>query len=61
MHGVFDFTRHLWLTGRGVPEWWPDFCAAYDLAAPAALAAILLFGKRGSDLPGGKPAKDASP
>jgi hypothetical protein len=51
MHGVFDFTRHLWLAGRGVPEWWPVFCGTYDLAAPAVLAVILLFGKHGSDSP----------
>ncbi len=57
LHGLFDFTRHLWLAGRGVPEWWPYFCGAYDLAAPAALAAILLFGS-GSATAG--PAKGAS-
>lgn len=60
-HGVFDFTRHLWLAGRGVPEWWPAFCGAYDLAAPAVLAAILLFGKHGSDSPESGPAKSANP
>jgi len=51
LHGIFDFTRHLWLAGRGVPEWWPAFCGAFDLAAPAVLAAILLFGKHPSASP----------
>jgi len=60
LHGVFDFTRHLWLAGRGVPEWWPAFCGAYDLAAPAVLAAILLFGKHASDSPEAEPAQGAS-
>ena len=48
LHGIFDFTRHLLVAGRGVPEWWPGFCLAFDLAAAAALGAILLLEKRGS-------------
>ena len=47
LHGIFDFTRHLLVAGRGVPEWWPGFCLAFDLAAAAALGAILLLEKRG--------------
>jgi hypothetical protein len=42
MHGVFDFSRELVLSGRGVPDWWPSFCAAYDLTAALVLAAIIL-------------------
>jgi hypothetical protein len=42
LHGLFDFTRHLLLAGRGVPEWWPGFCLAFDLAAAVVLGAILL-------------------
>ncbi len=61
LHGAFDFTRHLWLAGRGVPEWWPAFCGTFDLAAPAVLAAILLFGKHASDSPEAEPAKNATP
>lgn len=45
-HGLFDFTRHWFMVGRGVPEWWPAFCGAFDLAAGAVLAAILLIEKR---------------
>lgn len=61
MHGVFDLTRHLLIVGRGVPEYWPAFCMAFDLAAPAVLAAILLFEKRDSDSPETEPANGASP
>lgn len=60
IHGTFDFTRHLLIAGRGVPEWWPAFCGAYDLAAPAVLAAILLFRKHASDSPEAEPAESAS-
>ena len=52
LHGVFDATRHLFLAGRGVPEWWPGFCLAFDLAAAAALGAILLLERRRSAPPG---------
>jgi len=48
MHGLFDFTRHWFLAGHGVPEWWPGFCLAFDLLAAMGLAAILLLGKRES-------------
>ena len=46
MHGVFDFTRSQLLEGRGVPEWWPAFCLAYDLTAALGLAALLLIEKQ---------------
>lgn len=42
-HGVFDLLRAGFLTGSGVPGWWPAFCLAYDVAAAAGLSAILLF------------------
>ena len=47
-HGLFDFTRQFVLAGRGVPAWWPAFCAGFDVAAAAVLAAILL--RRGNAL-----------
>jgi hypothetical protein len=32
-HGIMDsFHVHL-VTNSGVPEWWPGFCMAYDVAA----------------------------
>src|SRR5436309_1957177 len=42
LHGVFDFSRHAFLPGRGAPEWWPAFCGAYDVVAAMGLAMILL-------------------
>jgi hypothetical protein len=41
LHGLFDFVRGGFLEGSGVPQWWPAFCGAYDVAAAAILAAIL--------------------
>ena len=48
LHGAFDFVRDPLLAGEGVPAWWPGFCLGYDLAAALALAALLVFGKRGT-------------
>ena len=47
-HGLFDFTRHWFLAGSGVPEWWPAFCGSFDVMAGVGLAVILLLEKRGS-------------
>jgi len=46
LHGVFDFSRHAFLPGRGAPEWWPAFCGAYDLVAAMCLATLLLVERR---------------
>lgn len=46
LHGAFDFHRHSLLTGRGVPEWWPAFCGAYDVMAALGLATLLLLERR---------------
>lgn len=41
-HGVFDIVVHPHcIANPGVPEWWPDFCSSYDLAAALYLAALL--------------------
>lgn len=48
VHGLFDLTRHWFLAGHGVPQWWPAFCLAFDLLAAAGLAGILLLERRGS-------------
>lgn len=45
-HGLFDFARHSFLEGRGVPQWWPGFCLAYDLTAAAGLATLLVVRRR---------------
>ena len=40
-HGVFDFTRHLFIHNSGVPVWWPGFCGSIDLALGAWVAICL--------------------
>jgi hypothetical protein len=32
-HGLMDMVHHLMIDNRGVPGWWPSFCAAFDLTA----------------------------
>ena len=39
-HGVFDFFHAQVVNNPGVPDWWPGFCLAYDVATAAFLAAI---------------------
>ena len=36
-HGVMDFFHAGLVDNPGVPEYWPGFCLAYDVAAAAAL------------------------
>lgn len=40
-HGVFDFFHHLIIENPGVPEWWPGFCLAADVAIAAYLAVLI--------------------
>lgn len=40
-HGIFDFFHHGLIANPGVPSWWPEFCASYDIAAAACLALLL--------------------
>ena len=42
LHGVFDFFHHAVIANPGVPVWWPGWCLAYDVAAAAYLAALIL-------------------
>jgi hypothetical protein len=50
MHGVFDFTHGAFITNAGMPEWWPEFCAAYDVTAAAYMAVLIKRGRiRGAD------------
>lgn len=44
-HGVFDVFHDLIYTNPGVPEWWPAFCMAFDVAAGGILALLLLRSK----------------
>jgi hypothetical protein len=41
-HGVLDAFHGALVLNPGVPSWWPPFCAAYDVTAAGALAAILI-------------------
>lgn len=40
-HGLFDFIHARLVTNRGVPDWWPSFCLAYDIVAAGFLASLL--------------------
>ena len=40
-HGVLDLVHGHLVTNPGVPEWWPAFCLAYDVAAAGFLAWLL--------------------
>lgn len=44
-HGVFDLVHGAVITNPGVPEWWPGFCLAYDVAAAGYLAMRILRGR----------------
>lgn len=44
-HGVFDFAHAFLIANPGVPVFWPDFCAAYDIAAGAFLAWLIKSGR----------------
>ena len=45
-HGVFDVFHRSIAQGSGVPSWWPSFCLAFDVAAAACLALLLIIGDR---------------
>ena len=44
-HAVMDFFHGGIVVNPGVPSWWPAWCAAYDLAAPAYLAVLVWRGR----------------
>ena len=44
-HGIFDLTHAAIISNPGVPDWWPEFCLAYDVAAAAYLAWLLKSGR----------------
>ena len=44
-HGVFDVFHGSLATNAGVPQWWPPFCMAFDVAAAALLAWLLMRGR----------------
>lgn len=50
-HGLMDFVHGDFVANAGVPSWWPAFCGAYDVAAAAYLAALILYRNRASGRP----------
>jgi hypothetical protein len=48
-HGCFDSVHHLLIEDPGVPNWWPGFCLAFDVAIGGCVAVRLLKRSRLSD------------
>jgi hypothetical protein len=44
-HGIFDFIHAALISNPGMPQWWPEFCLAYDVTAAAYLAWLLKSGR----------------
>ena len=44
-HGIFDLTHAAVISNPGVPNWWPEFCLAFDVTAAAYLAWLLKSGR----------------
>jgi hypothetical protein len=44
-HGMFDLTHAAAISNPGVPDWWPEFCLAYDVTAAVYLAWLLKSGR----------------
>jgi hypothetical protein len=44
-HGIFDLLHGSLITNPGVPNWWPQWCVAYDVTAAAYLAWLLSGGR----------------
>jgi len=40
-HGLMDLVHDRLVSNPGVPEWWPAFCSAYDVAIGGILAWLL--------------------
>lgn len=40
-HGIFDFVHASLISNPGVPDFWPPFCAAFDVMAALCLAWLL--------------------
>jgi len=45
-HGVMDFFHAGIVNNPGVPEYWPGFCLAYDVAAAVCLAWLIRLPER---------------
>lgn len=44
-HGIFDLAHGSIISNPGVPNWWPEFCLAYDVTAAGYLAWLLKSGR----------------
>jgi hypothetical protein len=44
-HGIYDFLHAGLVSNPGMPSWWPQFCAAYDITAAGFLAWLLRAGR----------------
>jgi hypothetical protein len=44
-HAVMDVFHGGIVANPGVPAWWPAWCAAYDITAPAYLAVLVWRGR----------------
>jgi hypothetical protein len=44
-HGIMDVFHGGFIANSGVPDWWPAWCSAYDVAAPIYLAIIVWRGR----------------
>ena len=44
-HGIFDLVHGFLISNPGEPDWWPQFCFTYDVAAGAYLAWLLKSGR----------------
>jgi hypothetical protein len=44
-HAVMDVFHGGIVLNPGVPSWWPAWCAAYDVAAPAYLTVLVWLGR----------------
>jgi hypothetical protein len=56
VHGLTDLVHGKVIANPGTPEWWPQFCSAYDVVAAGYLAWLLRSGRvrgdgRGADRP----------
>jgi hypothetical protein len=41
-HGLFDFAHYLFIDNPGVPNWWPGFCATFDVIVGGWVAVRLI-------------------
>jgi hypothetical protein len=44
-HGVFDFVHGSMIDNRGVPAFWPSFCAGFDIVLAGYLGSLLVSRK----------------